>query len=135
MVRAALVLLLPALLLIACEDLTRPKQPVWNKQPCDHCHMVLSDPRYAGQLSTKDGRRLYFDDIGCMATYLNGNSGVPLRVWVRVGGHWRDARSTRYARDAHTPMGFGYVPRASGELDLPAVMRSVAAERVQRAGP
>lgn len=122
-----------ALLLAACEDLEVAKDPVWNKQPCEHCHMVLSDPRYAAQVSTEDGRRLYFDDIGCMASFLNARASESVRAWARVGGHWHDARTMRYARDGQTPMGFGFVPRERGPFDLTTLQRVIAQEQAQRA--
>jgi hypothetical protein len=125
--------LLIALLHTACEDVEVAKDPVWNKQPCEHCHMVLSDPRYAAQASTKEGRRLYFDDVGCMASFLNGRKIEPVRAWIRMGAHWHDARTTRYARDGRTPMGFGFVPREHGPFDLTTLRQAIAQEQPQRA--
>lgn len=120
--------------LSACEDLSAPKDPVWNKQPCDHCHMVVSDPRYAAQLTTRDGKRLYYDDIGCLAERINKSSADIAHAWVREGsGTWRDAYQARYARGDKTPMDYGFVPSDKGPLDFKALLREVADKRAKGA--
>jgi copper chaperone NosL len=120
-----------ALLALACDDAQRPEEPVWNKQTCAHCRMILSDPRYAAQLTQKDGRRLYFDDVGCLAAYLNREKPAVTRVWVRDRGAWHVADELRYTRGHDTPMGFGFVAAAQGELEFSAVRKAVAAEHAR----
>jgi len=111
----------------ACEAGDGVLEPVWNKQACSHCRMLLSDPRYAAQVLTEDSERLYFDDIGCMASYLVKHSVRFRRAWVRdEHGSWVDALRARYRTDAATPMGFGYEPSARGSLDFAAVKQRVA---------
>lgn len=111
----------------ACEDLQRAVEPVWNKQVCAHCHMVLSDPSFAAQLVTADGRRLYFDDVGCLAAYLHESPRPVARSWVRARAGWVEAGAARFSSGASSPMGFGFVTDARGSLDFAAVTHDVGA--------
>ena len=113
----------------ACERLDAPAEPAWNKQPCGHCHMLLSDPNTAAQIVNEQGERVYFDDVGCLAAYVADHHEEPRRAWVHVGSQWRQARAARYASGAATPMGYGFVPREDGTLDFAAVERAVVARR------
>ena len=119
------------LLLGACEDLGRPADPVWNKQDCAHCHMLLSDPRYAAQASTAKGARLYFDDVGCLAAMMQRDPASIRHAWVHGTGGWRDAASARYAQGAPTPMGFGFAADEHGTLGFAAVRQAVGARLSQ----
>jgi copper chaperone NosL len=123
-------LLLMAASLGGCDDPNLAKEPIWNKQPCDHCHMLLSDPRYAAELSTPAGDRWFFDDIGCLVAFMVERKLTHARAWVREGSRWRDASQARYARGAQTPMGYGFVPSPNGELDFRALLRGAAARAV-----
>jgi copper chaperone NosL len=124
MIVRACMLLMAAAWVGACDDPSSAKEPVWNKQPCDHCHMLLSDPRYAAQLSSQAGERWFFDDIGCLAAFMVERKPTHTRAWVHDASGWRDAEHTRYARGAQTPMGYGFVADPRGELDFRAVLRS-----------
>jgi copper chaperone NosL len=115
----------------ACEDLQHAVEPVWNKQVCAHCHMVLSDPSFAAQLVTADGRRLYFDDVGCLATYLHESRRAVSHSWVRARAGWVEAATARFSSGASSPMGFGFVTDARGPLDFAAVAHDIGA-RVER---
>jgi hypothetical protein len=108
-------------------------EPVWNKQACDHCRMLLSEPRYAAQVLTEESERLYFDDIGCMASYLVKRSVRFRHAWVHAeGGGWVDAQRARYRTDATTPMGFGYAPSAAGSLDFAGVKQRLANQQLAK---
>lgn len=37
---------------------------------CTHCQMTVADLRFGGELVTRKGRVLPFDDAGCLATWL-----------------------------------------------------------------
>jgi nitrous oxidase accessory protein len=62
----------------------RPGRIVYGGDACAHCHMTISDPRFAAQLITSKGKMLAFDDIGCLVTYARTRlPGVPApEVWV-----------------------------------------------------
>ncbi len=117
-------------LLVGCEKHDQPQEPVWNKQACAYCQMLLSDPRYAAQLVTTQGDRYYFDDIGCMVSYLAERKPTLALGWVRdSAGHWVDARSAHYARGAKTPMDHGYAPNHDGALGFADLEREIATKR------
>src|SRR4051812_27146948 len=88
------------LLLGACEDTTRAAEPVWNKQACAHCHMLLSEPRYAAQRVTQNGERMFFDDVGCMAAELAGSA--PGRAWVHTEDGWESIDKAGFSAGAIT---------------------------------
>lgn len=62
----------------------RPGRIVYGGEACAHCHMTITDPRFAAQLVTPKGRVLAFDDIGCLVTYARTRlPGVPAPdAWV-----------------------------------------------------
>jgi copper chaperone NosL len=97
-------------LLVACDDASAPAEPIWGKQPCSHCAMVLSDKHFGAQLVTPDGERLFFDDVGCMVLYADEHKLGGARAWVRdaTSAKWIDARAARYAAGAPSPMDFGF---------------------------
>lgn len=115
--------------LAACDDGSQPREPIWNKQACDHCHMLLSDQRYAAQLVTHTGERLYFDDIGCLAAFMQRSSERERAAWVRSGAAWLPARTSHFSAGAETPMGYGFSADARGPLDFAAVLQRVSEDR------
>lgn len=103
-------------LLLGCQVATGPVDPVWGKQTCAHCMMLLSDPRPSAQVQLDDGNLLYFDDIGCMVEWLaEGSRGLRGR-WVRSvdGRGWNLAELTRFSEGNATPMDYGLLPAATG---------------------
>ncbi len=105
------------LLLLACDPgADKPLEPAWNKQPCAHCMMLLSDKRTAAQLTLPSGERAYFDDLGCMVSWLDAEKVEPRSSWVRSPDalSWALSSSAHFAAGASTPMDFGFVPAASG---------------------
>jgi copper chaperone NosL len=122
-----LVLSLLALAALACQDASSPVDPVWGKQACASCSMLVSDRRYAAQLVTDDGTRVFFDDPGCMATWIAEGRAHAQRMWVYgAAGTWIDARAARFVRDQPSPMGFGFAPDAAGSAEWADVESSVA---------
>jgi hypothetical protein len=104
-----------ALLLSGCRQGTdQPLDPVWGKQPCDHCAMLLDEPRFAAQATTPDGARLYFDDVGCLAAWLREHPAAHAHAWVRNGARWVAAEQARFTNGERTPMGYGYVAADRG---------------------
>ena len=121
------------LLLGACEDASAAKDPVWGKQPCKHCAMVVSEPRAAAQMTTPQGDRYYFDDPGCMAAYLEEHSARA--SWVRDDdGHWIDASAARFQSGARTPMDYGFLPTSAGNASW-ADVQAAARERERPKSP
>jgi hypothetical protein len=130
-----LALMFVSLVALACEDTSNPAAPVWGKQACQSCAMVVSDPRFAAQLVTEDGTRTHFDDPGCMATWMVEGRGKARRAWVRTpAGTWIDARTARYARGQPSPMGFGFAVDDHGDAEW-ADVESAARARARKAEP
>ena len=113
------------LLLVGCSTEVAPQEPVWGKQPCKHCAMLVSERQSAAQLLLHDGTRHYFDDVGCMVSWEDREKLVPRAQWVRVGDGWMSAEAARYQR-AHTPMDYGYVGAREG-VEFTAVQAAVLA--------
>lgn len=114
---------LAALLLVACTSADVPRDPVWGKEPCAHCKMLVGDRHYAAQV-VFDGDRFFFDDVGCMVLWLEKHAGKP---WVHdaATGRWVDARTAAYAPGAATPMDFGWQLDASGHATFAEVRADV----------
>lgn len=123
-------------MLVACGPSTpEPQDPVWGKQPCAHCAMVVDDRAHAAQLVTEEGDRHYYDDIGCMLAWDAEHPRLAVVRWVRNpaaelkaagAAGWLDAERTAYRTDAQTPMDFGLEAAATG-VDLAAARAKVAA--------
>jgi copper chaperone NosL len=112
--RRACLIGVAAWVLAACATKEGPVEPVWGKQPCAHCAMILSDRRFGAQLLTDAGDRLFFDDVGCMVLAIDERRLASARAWVHdaESGRWLDAQTARYASGAPSPMDFGFEGRA-----------------------
>jgi hypothetical protein len=120
-----------ATLAFACARTDAPSDPVWGREPCAHCRMIVSDKRYAAQL-VASGERHFFDDVGCMVLWLDDQTAQPERLWVRLGDRWTDAVTARYADGAKTPMDFGFEAAEDGGVSWSTVKERVAAKRKER---
>ena len=127
--RSALALALAALSAVACKQTDAAAEPVWGKEPCAHCKMLVSDKRYAAQLIDEGGDRRFFDDLGCMVLFMEARK-PPERAWARdsVSGAWVDARTAKYVQGARTPMDFGFEARADGTIAF-ETMRTAVLEK------
>jgi copper chaperone NosL len=114
------------LALSACENADAPQDPAWNKERCSHCSMVVGDKRFAAQLVTDKGERLFFDDPGCLASYELSHAG-PRKAWILSEGKWLDAEVARFNAGARSPMDYGFEARHDGKLDW-AVVKKTAQE-------
>jgi copper chaperone NosL len=65
----ALVPAMLILLLASCN--TKPQPFETGKDVCNFCKMTITDTRFGGELVTKKGKIYKFDDLHCMAEYLN----------------------------------------------------------------
>lgn len=106
-----MVVLLLLLVLCACHsEPPVPVEPAWGKQACSLCGGKLEDPRPSAQALLPDDSRKFFDDVGCLASWLNASSEKPKLAWVRSpdGKTWVDAMTSRYAAGHSTPQGYGF---------------------------
>ena len=116
-----------SLVAASCDDGTKPIDPVWGKQACASCAMLLSDPRFGAELTSEDGTRAFFDDPGCMATYVRERGVQPKAMWVHTSSGWVSARGARYAKGQASPMDFGFAPDEHGDATWADVEASAAA--------
>lgn len=127
--RAKLLPVVWLMMLLGCEDYTRASEPVWDKQPCAHCHMLVSDPRFAAQLVTHGHERLYFDDPGCLAAYMQAHPTELERAWVHSDAGWTPTERAHFKSGASSPMGYGFIADATGEHDFAAVSGAASTRR------
>jgi copper chaperone NosL len=55
---------------------------VLNQELCEHCHMTITDPRFAAEFVTRTGKILVFDDVGCLTAYLREAHPAGGTAWV-----------------------------------------------------
>ncbi len=79
-----------------------PQTIVWDKTPCAHCRMAVSEPSFAAQLQLTDGRVLGFDDPGCLFRYLAANDAPIHAVYFH---HVREERWLTRERVGFVPAG------------------------------
>lgn len=94
-----------------------PVEPVWGKQACSHCAMLLSEPAPSAQLLSLDGTHRFFDDVGCLAEWLERHpKDAGALAWVRSTDQhgWQSADTARFADGQRTPMDYGFLPASSG---------------------
>lgn len=98
----------------ACAEDPVAKEPVWGKQPCANCAMLLSEKAHGAQVLTADGDRLYFDDLGCLIAWTDTHPQVAHTPWVRTHDTqaWLALTGAGFAPAEHTPMDFGFVATA-----------------------
>ncbi len=115
-------------LLVGCtERAPGPEEPIWGKQQCAHCAMLVSEKAPASQLLTTDGKRRFFDDLGCMVAWEDREQRQVKARWVRTpsGEGWVDPAATKFSGGKVTPMDFGFLPDAQGTITYDEVRAAV----------
>lgn len=102
------------LILTACQsevDLDSPPEIVYGEDLCDHCNMIISEPRYAASYLTTSGTPRLFDDIGGMMLYHVEHNEEVHSFWVHdyVSAAWIRGENAFYVitSDLYTPMDYG----------------------------
>jgi len=107
--RTARLLTLAAAALVGCGRQS-PRDIGFGAEPCAHCHMTIADPRFAAEAISPTGKVAVFDDVGCLAAWLEEDGEAAAWVLSFVDGReWLPAAQAVYLRsDAlRTPMGSG----------------------------
>lgn len=122
---------------LACQSESEPpRDPVWGKQPCSGCAMLLSSPRFAAQSRSSSGDRRYFDDVGCLAAFAFKQNSATKQAWVRApDGAWVSTETARFDEGAKTPMDYGFVFSPNGKLTWNDVQKAVAQRVAARSEP
>jgi nitrous oxidase accessory protein len=60
-----------------------PAPIAYGTATCAHCHMTITDPRFAAELETRKGLIYVFDDPACLAAFVeSGNAAETRALWV-----------------------------------------------------
>jgi hypothetical protein len=105
------------LLLLACDSgPLQPVEPVWGKQPCAHCAMLVSERASAAQAVLQTGERKFFDDVGCLVAWEAREQPKVKARWVRgpQAQGWVDPSTAKFSSGNPTPMDFGFVAANDG---------------------
>ena len=120
------------LLLVGCtQSAPRAEDPVWGKQACAHCAMLVSEKPPAAQVITGDGKRHFFDDLGCMVAFEERDHPSVAARWVRDarGKGWADPATTHFSGGHKTPMDFGFLPDLQGPVTWDDLREAVLQKR------
>jgi copper chaperone NosL len=126
-------------LLVACRPASQPAPIAFDREPCAHCRMLISDPGYAAQLESAQGEVASFDDPGCLLAALDAYPS-PRALWFH---HLRDERwiagdEVGFVRVPRTPMGYGLAAVGAdepGAVSLEEARALVAAHAGRRGAP
>jgi len=90
----------------------KPRKIVYDRDVCEHCHMSISDQRFATQLIDKKYHVYKFDDIGCALNWKKEKHEIKIvKYYVKDFGtdNWIDAtKAFWYKTNAPTPMNYGF---------------------------
>lgn len=100
---------LGAIALAACAPADGPRPIAYDREPCRHCRMLISEPRFAAQLQTRDGEIWSFDDPGCLLSALAAGSPEVRALWFHHlrEDRWLAAEQVAFQETKPTPMGYG----------------------------
>ena len=91
----------------------------WGTDECSHCHMIVSEERFAAVARSTSGEEARFDDLGCLRRWLAGRDVSEWQLWAHDAGGagWLAATEAWYtqAPGVSTPMGSGLRAWASRE--------------------
>ena len=115
-----------------------PGEIAFDRDACDHCRMLISDPLFAAQVRDAEGRLHRFDDPGCAVLWLDADPARRAReVWVQAVDTktWVAAEEARFVDVGASPMGYGFAARSGadpgsiGFEDLRARIREIDGAR------
>jgi copper chaperone NosL len=98
-----------------------------HNETCSWCRMTISDVHSAGQLLAPSEEPRFFDDIGCLGSYVARSSSLPAGTVAYVADHltgqWIRAGAATYTRvgSIETPMGshlMAHADAASRDADV-----------------
>ncbi len=105
--------------LAACfdEQETGAKEVRWDRDTCDRCRMVLSDPYFAAQIryipkGKSKSKVAEFDDIGCAMIWLEDKKfkdASSTEIWVSSHKNrgWINAKKATFVHKKTSPMEYG----------------------------
>lgn len=118
LVRAGIALLAAGALALAISLAQRaPEGPLdvpLDRVACARCGMLVSEASFAGQLHTRQGDVLFYDDPGCLLLDLEARGDAVAAHWFHDhdSARWLAAEEVGFARVEPSPMGYGLAARA-----------------------
>lgn len=110
------------LLIVGCgKQLPEPFSPNPKTDKCALCSMAVKDDHFATEVILENGKKLAFDDLGCMVKYMNQNKSKKAAVsYVRdyQTNKWVQLENATYVHDndaAKTPMAYNVISFTSKE--------------------
>lgn len=114
--------LLLAAFALACGSSDVPPAPLDTRhEQCANCRMAVSSQRFASQIVAPGTEPMFFDDLGCLRTYIAERAPLPPGAIVYVADHrtteWAAARTAVFTRapQIETPMSSHLVAHASAD--------------------
>lgn len=101
----------------------KPQDPLWGKQNCATCRMILSEKRYALQRILPTGKVLYYDDVICALKHDHSHEEEGV-LYTRPKGsdEWVRADEASFKSGLMTPMGSGFgAVQEDGGMDFEEV--------------
>ena len=136
--RAALAALAAGWLVAAvtCAPAEGPVPVPLDRVSCARCGMLVSDLAFAGELQTRGGEVLFYDDPGCLLLHAEERAPDVAALWFHAhdAERWLSAEEVSFAPIDPTPMGYGLAARARGEgtLDRTAALAFARAREAAR---
>ena len=129
--RAAIVAIALLLALAGCRPAEGPVPIAFDRTPCAHCRMVVSDPAFAAQLQTSDGEVFDFDDPGCLLRFREERAPEVRALFFHHlrEDRWIPGGSVAFVRAERTPMGYGLGAVEAGEPDAISLEEAEASVR------
>jgi copper chaperone NosL len=128
--------LVAALAAAACGGGAAQPAPLDTRnEQCRACRMSVSDARFASQVVAPGEEAVFFDDLGCLKTYLESEATLPPGLVVFVADHrtkeWIRADQAVFSRvrGLETPMGSELIAHAT-EASRDADPAAATGERV-----
>ncbi|MEQ1564559.1 MAG: hypothetical protein ABMA64_02890 [Myxococcota bacterium] len=113
-------------------DPTAPAPVTYDHEACDACAMLISEPRFAAQLVTREGDRRFFDDPACLFGYVVEHHPTLSNVWFRdstsAEEEWLPWSAVGFVPATGAPMAGGFAAVPAGTAD--AVSFGEASNRV-----
>ena len=111
-----------------------------GSEACAECQMTVSDPRFACQLQTTDGRVLNFDDPGCLFRFLSDEDPPVHAVYFRSyeTDEWLARGQVAFQEGPQSPMGFDLAavpPGRASALDFETARRRALTREASHVSP
>ncbi len=120
----------PVLLVLAVACSTGPRPIALGAEECAHCHMRVSDARFAAELVTRTGKVYVFDDVGCMLDFVSGGAVPEAQVRSMWAMDYHEPGTLRprteltflHTDSIPTPMGSGIIAVRHGAPATPRTL-------------